>query len=112
MNNIEIGKKNNSNNIDIDLYAKIMPILQQEIQKAIIEFVVQSQFQVAKIPDHHHTGIDSSQLNPADFLGFPIVGGIPVDPAINGTIRFYWDDVNYYMYVRINNDWKRFKTAP
>lgn len=75
------------------------------------EFAEQSQYNLAKIPDHVHNGTDSQRLDPASLLGFPVVASAPTDPALNGTMRFYWDGSTYAIYARINNDWKRFVSA-
>jgi len=63
------------------------------------------------IPFHTHNGADSPQLNPNDFLGFPVITVSdatiePTDTPISGTIRFLKDSSNYYEWVRFGQEWK------
>jgi len=63
------------------------------------------------IPYHLHNGSDSPQLNPKDFLGFPVITVsdatvAPTDTPISGTIRFLKDSSNYYEWVRFGQEWK------
>ena len=61
---------------------------------------------------HIHNGIDQPNIDPQDLLGFRIdnvatATTAPTDSARNGTIRFQQDGVNYVMWVRISNLWKK-----
>lgn len=53
------------------------------------------------VPSHIHNGSDSPQLNPANFLGFPVQQvanstTAPTDIGHNGEIRFFVDVVPTY----------------
>lgn len=76
------------------------------VNDELLKYASRNQYGVSKIPIHTHNGTDSVQLNPKDFLGFPIVSVIPVDTPIDGTIRIYFSGVTYKLYVRVNNLWK------
>lgn len=85
---------------------QIRQIIQDEIYKTSINNL----FDVSNIPAHAHTGIDSSQIDPKNLLGFPATSATsaltaPTDSPVNGTIRFYYDTTNYVEWVRINNTW-------
>ena len=58
--------------------------------------------------NHIHTGSDSLQLSPTDFLGFPIVSATPTTTPLNGSFAVLYDGATTYeLYVRINNLWKK-----
>lgn len=63
------------------------------------------------IPYHTHNTIDSPNIDRSN-LNFRIdtvaaAGTEPTDAPPNGTMRFLQDGVNYVMWVRINNSWKK-----
>jgi hypothetical protein len=59
--------------------------------------------------NHHHNGLDSPQLDPADFLDFPITTVAPTDMQ-GGNIRIYVDSLTaptvWRLYIRAGNTWK------
>ena len=62
---------------------QIRQIIKDEIAKAASD----AQYNYSLIPYHEHLGTDAPQLNPAFFLGFPIMASAPTDKPLNGTIR-------------------------
>lgn len=70
-----------------------------------------TKYGVAENPYHVHNGVDSPQLNPSNFLGWPVfqvtdATVAPTDTPQNGTFRFYVDTVpNYtlWAYLAVNN---------
>ena len=57
------------------------------------------------IEPHIHEGNQTPKIESKNLLPYPIVSVAPVDLAQNGTIRLFYDGVNYKIYIRINNTW-------
>ena len=64
-----------------------------------------------QIPPHQHDGVDNLQLNPINFLGYPIfeVTDATVAPTdtkvISGTLRFQYDGTNFTLWVMNGTEW-------
>lgn len=65
-----------------------------------------------QIPPHQHDGVDNLQVNPINFLGYPIFNVTdatvaPTDNVISGTIRFQYDGTNFTMWVMNETSWEQ-----
>ncbi|TXG77194.1 hypothetical protein E6Q11_03175 [Candidatus Dojkabacteria bacterium] len=47
----------------LDVYSQIQPLVKNEINNALNDFADERQFDVAKIPAHTHTGVDSNKVS-------------------------------------------------
>jgi hypothetical protein len=65
-----------------------------------------------QIGPHQHDGTDNLQLNPINFLGYPIfkvtsASVAPTDDPISGTLRFQYDGTNLTMWIMNVREWKQ-----
>lgn len=91
----------------MDIYNQIQEHVKLEIKNALQTYSMANQYTTSNIPAHIHAGPDAPQLDPKDFLGFPIMTAAPTDNAREGTIRLALIAGTYYIYARINQTWKR-----
>jgi hypothetical protein len=98
-------------------YNDIQPNVKKDINditcKLIDEKFASSQYQITRVGNHAHTGVDSPQLDPKNFLGFPITLTVPTtanNPASTGAIVIFTDSLTAptlaHFYVRIGTTWK------
>lgn len=86
---------------------------EEDIRKLIKEeFKKNYSSGVPEIAPHQHDGVDNLQVNPINFLGYPVftVDDATVEPSdmpITGTIRFQFDGTNFTMWVRNGQNWNQ-----
>lgn len=80
--------------------------IEQMIELSIKNYMSRKQYNISKVPNHEHTGVDINRIDPKNLLGFPIVSVAPTADLPEGTIRLYRNSSTYRIYCRINNLWK------
>ena len=75
--------------------------LRAEIQQAI------SDYDKKPVKPHQHNRYDAPQVESSDLLGFDVDTAVPTQKDEDGKLRVYTDGVNYYLYIRIKQGWRK-----
>ena len=63
-----------------------------------------------ELESHTHNGQDSKRLNPATFMGFPVIKSEAkfTHKSVEGKIAIRWktSDNTYYLASYVNGDWR------
>lgn len=68
----------------LDQYSNIQPLVQKEIDDKINAYADQAKFNVAQIPAHAHTGVDSTRIDYLDIIGTP--APVVATPTVAGKL--------------------------